>query len=369
MKILYRVLSYKEQGEWDKEIEQLLKKDIYFFRTYCSLYRTNGDGEPYLFVYNNQFGDVVVYTFIKRLINLPFVDFENSNEEFYDIITPYGFGGPLYDDANDEVLQGFREAFDEYCNKENIISEFIRFNPLLMNHKYIIKFLDIINDRETVYIDLTLDREELINNYHINHKRNLNKAIKNNLEFKILEKENAIEHISEFFTLYKETMDKLKASSYYYFSEEYIRDLLIGLWKNSMIGAVFYEGKMISAALCMYEGGYLHYHLGCSKKEFLHLGTNIYQFHNIALWGKQIGCHTFHLGGGHVGRDSLFQFKHRFNPSGLLNFYIGRKVHDPLKYKFLVEKWEEYYGQKTQNNFFPAYRCKPKTAGIVQARH
>ncbi len=178
------------------------------------------------------------------------------------------------------------------------------------------------------------------------------------MEFRIFEKEHSLQIIDRFYYLYKETMDTVNASPYYYFSRDYFKELLSGLSGNSMIAAVFFEGKMTSAALCMYKDGYLHYHLGCSDKEFLNLGTNIFQFHHIALWGKDHGIHTFHLGGGYTSRDSLFQFKHRFNQERTLEFYIGRKVHNPEKYHLLVSSWERYYEQKMTGNFFPAYRNK-----------
>jgi hypothetical protein len=123
-----------------------------------------------------------------------------------------------------------------------------------------------------------------------------------------------------------------------------------------MIGANIYKGEMISAALCMYGGGFLHYHLGCSKEKYFHLGTNIYQFHHIALWGKENGLDAFYLGGGHVGRDSLFKFKHRFSPNGVLPFYIGKKIHHMQSYNTLMDTWKNYYATESTNGFFPAYR-------------
>ena len=63
---------------------------------------------------------------------------------------------------------------------------------------------------------------------------------------------------------------------------------------------------MISAALCMYEDGYLHYHLGCSDKEYLNLGTNIFPISSYCTLGKTKGLHTFHLGGGYTGRILYF---------------------------------------------------------------
>ena len=361
---LIQVISFKEKQKWDRTIQRFIKKDVYYFQEYCSLYYLMGDGEPQLALFEDKKGNMVCYPFIKRAIDLPFMD--NKLSQDFDIITPYGYGGPLTQNSSEQIIHDFRLEFDEYCQKNNIISEFIRFHPLLKNHEYLEGLIDVVYDRETVYIDLTKSEEEILSNYHKNHRRNINKATRNKLEFRVFEKEHALQNIDSFYHLYKATMDKLNASAYYYFSRDYIKDLLSGLSDNSMIAAVFLERKMISAALCMYEDGYLHYHLGCSDKEFLSLGTNIFQFHHIALWGKQQGLHTFHLGGGYIGRDSLFEFKHRFNKEGTVGFYIGKKIHNLDKYNLLVSGWEKYYNQKLTGDFFPAYRTKSPENILVE---
>lgn len=319
-----------------------------------------GDGEPYLFYFENRLGSNIGYIFLKRPINhLSFLEDDPLNENYYDIITiSYGYGGPLYDDLDKAALLQFRKEFQEYCIKENIITEFIRFHPLLQNHNHLEGTMEISFNRETIFVVLDKSEEEIYNHYHKNHRRNIAKAIKNDLQFRVFQKEELYGYIEEFYKLYRETMDKLNASEYSYFSTEYLYNLVSSHCNNCALGAVFFEDKLVGAALCLYEGGALHYHLGCSSKDYLSLGTNIYLLHKVALWGREQGLHTFHLGGGHVGRDSLFQFKHRFNLEGTLNFYIGKKVHRPEIYRKLIEKWENFYSIPADDRFFPVYRNK-----------
>lgn len=353
---LYKVISFKEKEEWDSVLAQFKHKDVYFYHGYCYSYLNIEGGVPSLFYYEDEKGVKIGYTFIKRAIELPFW----RDEDVYDIMTPYGYGGPLTENADEHSIKAFREAFSQYCLEENIVSEFIRFHPLLNNHHHLNEIVDIVSGRETIYIDLTLSEQELVSNYHKNHKRNLNKAIKNNLQFKMFTKETALKHVDAFYELYKETMDKLNASTYYYFSIEYVKMLLSELDGNAMIAAVFYDNQIISAALCICEAGsFLHYHLGCSQKEYLNMGSNIFLFHHISCWGKANGLHTFHLGGGLTDGDSLFQFKHRFNQNGKLTFHLGKKVHHTEMYEKLTAAWQNYYSQTPNINFFPAYRANP----------
>lgn len=358
---MYEVISNKDRQRWEQELNQCIHKDVHAFYAYCDIYQKSGEGEPYLFVYKDEKGRKVYYAFLRRQINhLPFLSGASIHEDMYDITTPLGYGGPMYEHQDENLIRSFRIEFEKYCKKENIISEFVRFNPLLGNHQYLGDYMVIEYDKDTVYIDLAKDEGELISQYHKNHKRNIKKAKENKLQFKVLIKEEAIQHSQEFFQLYKQTMDKVGATPYYYFSLDYLKSLLSGLSENSMIGAVFFEGKMISAALCMYDNGVLYYHLGCSDKEYLALGINIFQFHNIALWGKHNGCQVFHLGGGYKSGDSLFEFKRRFCPEGLLPFHLGKKIHNLEMYKLLTDQWKKYNSdsQNLINTFFPAYRSR-----------
>jgi hypothetical protein len=358
---VYQIISSEDKSKWCSIVEEFLSKDVYFFHEYCSLYKKLENGEPLLFLYKDKTGTTICYPFLKRNINsLPFISAKPLDKDYYDIISPYGYGGPLYDSVDADTIIRFREAFNEYCNKENIISEFVRFHPILENHKYLSDLMYIKKISQTIYIDLNKNEKEIYMNYHNNHRRNIKKGEKHELEFKILKKEEAFFYIDDFLELYNETMDKLNATSYYYFSREYIEHILNELKEHSFIGAVFFEGVMIAAALCMYCGKNLHYHLGCSKKEFLHLGTNAFQFHNIAIWGMKIGFNSFHLGGGYAGSESLFTFKKRFNPDGIIDYYIGNKIHNSFVYNLLIEEWESYYSQILDSNYFPAYRHDPK---------
>lgn len=379
--IMYDVISYHEKKKWEEKLKLLNKKDVFYSHAYSDLCYRLGEGEPFLFYYEDKNSrNKLAYVFIKRRIeNFSPTSNHRLTGEFFDITTPsYGYGGPLYDDKDQNFLTDFTMQFEEYCQKENIVCEFVKFHPLLQNQRDLENFMDVRYDRETVYMNLYKSEEDIFNVFHKNHKRNVRKAQKNQLEFLVFQNQDALKQIEIFYFLYKETMDKLKASRSSYFSSEYLYQLFEGFQNQALIGAVFYQGQMISAALCLHDGSNMHYHLGCSKKEFLNLGGNPFLFYHLALWGKENGLKRFHLGGGHSdlhngglngrlnGRDSLLQFKYRFYPEGLLHFYVGRKIYIPEVYKKLVCQWEEYNGQKSEETFFPAYRSQPKNEEILQ---
>ena len=98
--------------------------EINFTEPYGRLYETIEDGELVIFNFENEHGKIK-NMFIKRKI-----PFHLENKEFFDIVTPYGYGGPVIQETTDEekLLAGYFEAFSDYCQKNDIITEFIRFD-------------------------------------------------------------------------------------------------------------------------------------------------------------------------------------------------------------------------------------------------
>ncbi len=358
---MYQIISFAEPERWERAYAQSPRKDAYYLHAYAELCWCMGDGDPYLFAYEDRAGNRVSYAFIRRPLRaLPFAQEARLEGEWYDIITPtYGYGGPLCVEPREQVLRAFRAEFEEYCRSANIVSEFVRFHPMLSNYRLLGDMMDIVYDRETIFIDLTRSEEEILARLHGNHQRNIRKAQRHGLEFRVLDARESLEQLEVFYRLYRATMDKLHSLPYFYFSLDYLKRLFTRFGEGAVIGAVFLDGRMISGALCLREGDTLIYHLGASEKALLALGMNVFQFYQLALWGKRNGLSAFYMGGGHRGRDSLFQFKHRFNPDGVRVLNNGKKVHQPQVYARLVECWKRYHAQELPESYFPEYRTRP----------
>jgi len=358
---MHYTLLFEEKDKWQYELNDGIKNnDIYFSLSYCDLYRELGDGDPHLFVYTDKCGDKILYPFLKRKINnLPFVK-DRFQKEIFDITTPYGYGGPIHQNMSTaepgDVIKRFRSTFNDYCREKNIITEFIRFHPLLNNHLNMSNLMDVHHIRDTVFIDLTKKEEEIFNNYHRNHRRNVKKAEKNGLTFQVLEGENTVDEIDTFIKLYKDTMKRNSALSYYYFPKYYFEHFFHNLSQNSVMCSVRLDNHTIAAAIFMFQGDFLHYHLGCSDQKFLSMAPNNLLFHEMARWGKKNGFKKLHLGGGYTDDDQLFQFKHKFNPDGRLSFFIGKCIHDEQIYEELVRLWTGYYSKEINTDYFPLYR-------------
>lgn len=326
--------------------------DIYFTNEYGRIFEKNGDGKLTNFSMECEFGKVY-YNFLLREIELI------QGPKYYDIVTPYGYGGPLFSNYKEENLQNmilaFKKGFEAYCNANNIVSEFIRFHPLIKNYCGMENYMDIFHIRDTVYMDLH-STDFIWNHMQSTCRNRIRNAQKNSIDIEI---NNSKESLNQFIELYSQTMDKNNAEAYYYFSKEFFYNTKELLKDQLYIFNALFENRVIASMLIMKYGDFVHYHLGGSDSQYIQLAPNNLLFYKIALWGHEQGCKYLHLGGGYRGNsDSLFIFKKTFSKDGIANFYIGKKVHNPEIYKELVSIREGQNKNRKEENlgFFPLYR-------------
>ena len=74
---------------------------------------------------------------------------------FFDIQSPYGYGGPLLSSQDPEFLNRAYRAYRAWCAEQNVVAEFIRFHPLAENWQSYDG--ERLYNRETVWLDLAAD--------------------------------------------------------------------------------------------------------------------------------------------------------------------------------------------------------------------
>ena len=210
---MYKLLQYSND-KWEKIIEKD-DLDIYFSPNYLKIWEDYGDGETQAFFYESSAGKIL-YPYLIREI-----DFSETNKKYFDISTPYGYGGPVllkFDKNNiPELVNEFRSEFNDYASQKGIVSEFIRFHPIDENYKYFISS-DIKCEfvRNTIKISLDFEDKKMLKNMSLNHRRNIKKALRNELEIQFYNIQNA-KLIKDFYKVYLSTMKRLNTSDYYFF--------------------------------------------------------------------------------------------------------------------------------------------------------
>lgn len=327
------IVTTKEAIRWNKIVKSFRNWDIYYLCEYASLFELHGDGTP-LLIYFERGAERFCYVVMLRDIasDQSFKGILES-EKFKDLETPYGYGGPLCDSAivSIEAQLEFRKEIREYAAEMGIVSQFIRFHPLLSNHECMPSVFETRYLHQTVAVD-TSSLALITDNMDSKNRNMVRKAIRNNVRIV----QRPITDYKDFVSIYTETMIKDEAAEYYFFKEDYFGEQ-VNLKDNAAIFYALKDELPIAGAIMYYNDRFMHYHLSGVRTDYRKLAPSNLLLYEAACWANKNGIIRFHLGGGIVEDDNLFGFKKQFNKKGWLPFYIGRTVFSDEIYQYLIE--------------------------------
>mgnify|MGYP001299186099 CR=1 FL=1 len=266
----------------------------------------------------------------KFLLHSFFLNY-NKNFNFFDIESSYGYGGPIGNNKSKVFINKVSNYFTEWCNKKNIIAEFLRFHPLNNHSEFY--WGKSIKNRSTIVINL---ENELFDNYKKGRKTDITTANKNGFHIRQVDPNTMNKH---FPLMYYNNMEVINASKFYFFSSQYFENL----FKSSLVDnwLVFKGEEVISGAVIFksYRSKTIEYHLS-ARKNFTDKSI-VFLIHNIAKFYKELQFKNFFLGGGRSSspEDSLLFFKKGFS-SYEKEFKIGYKIYNESKYKELKAKFK-----------------------------
>lgn len=340
------VLTLDQSEQWDLVVRSFEDYDTYWLSGYVKAFWIHGDGDPLLILYEGKSvrGINVV---MKRDIAKDSRFYSLIQEGvFYDIASPYGYGGWIIEGEETEELFS---AYEKWAVETGIISEFVRFHPMLKNHCKCEEFYDVVELGEVVHMNLE-SPEVIWSNITSKNRNVIRKAIKNDVK---IYNGRFPEIYERFRVIYNGTMDKDKADAYYYFGTEFYMSVLDDLPQNAQVFWAEKDKKVIAASIMLAANKKMNYHLSGSLREFNSLAPSNLLLYKAALWGCENGYETFYLGGGvGSGEDNLFKFKRSFFKGNLNHFYIGKKIYNKGKYDFLSE-----VRGPVKSGFFPKYRA------------
>lgn len=344
---MLRVISLQEEEKWDTIVSSFAMHDIYWKSGYVKAFKIHGDGEPLLFYYEDDCTRGINVVMKRDVAEDEHFIGRLPQNKYFDFACPYGYGGWLIEGKNPDMLF---ETYEKWCANNGIISEFVRFHPVLENHYFCQDAYDVIPLGNTIVLDLSTP-EVIWANFTSKNRNMIRKAQKNNV--KVYSGRDP-QIFDTFKRIYDKTMDKDNAESYYYFEPEFYESILYDLPYNAQVFYAVCEGKVIASSIMLFDNGRMNYHLSGSVKEYSNLAPSNLLLYNAALWGCANGYKSLYLGGGvGSGEDNLFKFKKSFyRLDDLKRFYIGKKI-------FLNEKYNELIMMREDNdsNFFPKYRA------------
>ena len=320
---------------WRQTLEILPPEaqDIYMEADYALLQAASPDVRALLFRYTRE-SAIWIQPIILRAIK--HVGQQSLDKAWSDLETPYGYGGP-YATTGDPVFHAdAHAAFSDWSREHGVVTEFVRFHPLLENHQNCPSNVLITEDRETASINLGLIDDDL---FCFNQKsRNMiRRAIKEGVGIEAIDPATGFDR---FVDLYRRTMERLGAGGYYLFDPLYFQRLAKLVGQSGFLLAAVKDGRWLAAAVFIRGKRFLHYHLGANEAENRVPGAANLIIAQAAKLGGEEGLLRLHLGGGRTRskEDALWRFKLSMCTDTHC-FRTGRRVHNAIVYSELRDRW------------------------------
>jgi lipid II:glycine glycyltransferase (peptidoglycan interpeptide bridge formation enzyme) len=340
-----------DNGLWDEVLRQC-RHDFYCQADYIRL-EANRQGAQAEAIYLQQEGCIFFLPYLVRSC-------EAMSHQSWDITSVYGYPGLLLNAEAKKHPDFVYEAFSrtiELLRERDICTAFIRLHPILnahLNEQVFGKSYTPLG--ELVWIDLEQSAEHLWSQTIAKHRNRINHCKRSNFFAEMVPIQ---QHLDEFIEIYQATMDRVGATSTYYFGKAYFEKLVE--IPGVHLCLVRQENCVASAGLFLECNGIVQFHLSGTHLDFLKQAPSKLMLDFVRNWAKSRGNSIFHLGGG-VGsaRDSLFDFKAGFSPLRCQFAVLKLIVNEPL-YLSLVETHAQAMQlpsrQLMESAFFPAYRA------------
>lgn len=348
-----KIVSINQSEIWDGIVKSFPNYDVYYLSGYVKAFQAHGDGEPILLYYEKNHGRGICVLMKRDVAYDPLFTGKIKKGEYFDAVTPYGYGGFIFDGSID--TETFVREFKQVLTDIHVNSVFFRFHPVLDNAKLNEKIVSVIPLGKTIVIDLTSPK--IIWENIISKNRNMiRKAEKSGVKIYHSDNPRLLENFRE---IYDKTMRIDNADDYYFFEDAFYDSLTTDLKGHFQLFYAVLGSKIISIAIMIYANEQLHYHLSGSLLEYRSFAPSNLLLYKAALWGHEHGFKTFHLGGG-VGseEDPLYKFKAAFNRNSNCHFAVGKSVIDNDEYNSLLRIRNFSSDDVSSISYFPQYRVR-----------
>ncbi len=360
----FRLIPLDDESGWLDALARCGVYDSYHLPGYHRVAKEQGEGEPYLFFFENS-----GHCDSERCAALPFLlrpvadAGATEGPSRCDAVSVYGYPGAVTSVQETEpAAEAFRSAFQvaltEAWNSLRVVSFFGRQHPLIDSSWLFSGVAETVTQGPTVAIDLRQPEEEQVRAMRTNHRRDIRRARTDGM---IVTEDPEFRRIDLFRRFYCETMDRVGAASGYYFPDGYFNSLKRHLGNRAKLLFSEQDGKAVSGSIFLLTGDIVQYHLGGTPTEFRSChGAVKLIFDQMRHWATENGYAWFHLGGGlGASEDSLFRFKQGFSNTRL-PFGTVRMIVDPDAYRELTRQRIAQTGDNSEDegeqSFFPAYR-------------
>ena len=160
-------------------------------------------------------------------------------------------------------------------------------------------------------------------------------------------------------------MKRNNADEKYYFSLNHFGDFIKNRGDLCAFCIIYDSEKVISVEMVLQSDDSIFSFLGGTSEESFSKRPNDFLKYALINWARDENIKYFVLGGGYGTEDGIFKYKKTFFPNDVVNYCVGRFIHNKRVYDELSEQTKQRYLNKKGNteedfmklNFFPLYRA------------
>jgi len=347
------VLKIDQREKWEMTLDEGCQSDFYHTHAYHALSEDQGEGIAHFWVYREGDYMIALPLLVRSLEDVS--GLEEVGKGWFDAASVYGYTGPVasHKDIPEIVVKNFQKALEESLRERRIISVFSRLHPLIPNGKIIAGLGNSICCGTTVAMDLTLTPDEQWKGIRMNHQRGIKKLRRAGYTFI---HDEAGEYLSQFASIYTETMERVEAEEKYFFDDAYFEGLFKKGGRDVDLFFLASEGSPVCGGIFLERSGILEFHLGGTRDDQLHHSPMKLLVDEVRLWATSKGLRVLHLGGG---KDSLFHFKTGFSertfPFSTWQWVVNSEAYEAVCR--CKAAFNSRLGLRVSSqNFFPPYR-------------
>lgn len=315
---------------------------------------------PMAVVYQYSLHSRIIYPFYCRYLNdLP--AFSDLDDQYMHLLSPYGYGGPLYEGLQSEQEEA-SIVFDKLFNNELIIrgfvSEFVRED--IFSARLARRYSGaLLEQQPNVVVRLQRSDEDIWRSYKAKVRKNVNRARELYLR---VEFDRTGQYLQNFLKVYYDTMERTDASKTFIIPEEKFCWLTetLGHDGGMMYVHIFDDDAIVSTELLLLSQDTIYSFLGGTLESAFAKRPNDLLKHEVIRWGRENSFKWYVLGGGVTPSDGIFRYKEAFDPESIVPFFVRRNIINLDVYQLLIEKRFHYESKKGNNwvarpDFFPEY--------------
>lgn len=356
------VIALDERArEWDAALSLLAprQRDVFWLSSWLLLWQSHGDGRAMGALYRDDDGMVLYPFLLRELEGVPYLgpDFRGLR----DVSSPPGFGGPLVmHQTGEDTVAAFRTAFDAWCHDQRVVSEFVRFHPLLETRLVMQRHMEVAEAGQVVWARLERRGCQTIETLGSAARRNVRAARDAGLTCRV---ETTTEAYRRFAELYLDNAVRRKALPAFRYGLGHFLELRERLGSSQALFGVRYEGELVAGALFLRSPDFVHFHAAGADRATARLRPLNLLFFDAMQWACGLGATAINLGGGYRGEDEFFRFKAGFS-----------KLRAPRRVGHAVHLFEDYaraqerraqQGELIDCDYFPTYRSPLPDQGIL----